>query len=274
MKFIQSLILILLLLFLSSTPSFCNGAPSKLTPGTSADTIPVKDNSLIIDNEEIIIDNIKNSRYKSKSLRFQIMYHIRNNSINNESYLIAFPIDNNRLLKNLKVLYNDQTINYEIRDDIDYYSTFNVDRKYTLGGERIPKVILFKIFIKPNESGRLFVTYRTNGGLMDDKHKHPFLYYLQPAKYWSSFKNITITINIPKHYDLISDFEFKQISNNNIFVNKYIYTNNELPKNDLYFELHSNDKNYILISIISLVFILFILMIIRYRLSKKRIVYK
>ncbi|NSW91125.1 MAG: hypothetical protein HPY74_10730 [Firmicutes bacterium] len=210
-----------------------------------------------------------------------VEYKIINTSENAMNVKIAFPCDEVSIrgyAKRLAITQDNMVIDYTYTSEIDYYEVFNVDRekfhhflyndkKVDFYGYRNPVLILFDISLESNKTSTLKLEYEQYSGF--DRNTQFFAYYLQPAKYWNDFKNLSIYIELPENYSFYSNFNF-EIKEPNKF-NKLYYTHfNELPEDDFYFiteRTHISKKviiSLVIAAIIAVVIAITLIIIIKF----------
>jgi len=118
--------------------------------------------------------------------------------------------------------YIGYTRGYDTRFEIDYrYLPFSDILAYLINevqsdklvssGAGNTKVILFELTFLPSKQHNLLVTYEALPSMKMDERAfyfittpwHPeFIYYLEPAKYWAGFEDLTISIYTPNNFPL------------------------------------------------------------------------
>lgn len=142
---------------------------------------------------------------------------------------------------------------------------FNIERRIPEYGWREPAIISFKLNFKANAEAKLEIKYSQMSGF--SKGEYSVLYYLKPAKYWKTYSNLNIYIEMPDNYVLNSDMPFS-MTKKSLLSKTYYMHSNTLPANDLYFHLKKNNNSVLTHSIIG--FLLLLLMLTIFLLSKSR----
>lgn len=102
-------------------------------------------------------------------------------------------------------------------------------------------LILFDIEMPANSKNELSVTYNQSAGL--DRHKtksytYIYDYFLEPAKYWKSFKDLSITVKIPKGYKITkSSLALSETKDKKGIYRGYFET---IPKENFQFQVYKS----------------------------------
>lgn len=227
-----------------------NGAPTVKTPANVGDIQPVNSFSVNIINERITYSGLKN-RGKYKSMTSKIEYTLKNESSTEKNLNVVFPFDSPFNDNDINVEFNGTKLDSKILDNIDYFGTFKIDRHESEDGWRDPKTVFFEFKMEGNQVASLVVSYTHFSGFREKKFN--FLYYLQPAKYWAGYKDLSIAVELPDNYALTSNLDFKLLKSD-FLKNEYVFSSKTLPQSDLHFEISQVGirKIYYLIGVVLL----------------------
>ncbi len=171
--------------------------------------------------------------------RVNVKYLFKNDIAEKEKVMLAFPFDssNAKGRYDIKILFDNQEVDYQLmsskkiryqydgflttqNNEIDFSPDFTevvsnlveeVDKGLASPTEGDIKVILFELVFQPLEKHELEVSYVEYPSLEREHRGYfrsptpwqpVFHYYLEPAKYWGSFKDLSITIHTPEGFPL------------------------------------------------------------------------
>lgn len=270
-KYVVAIFLIIYVIIGSAVELYANGAPSKLGPYSGGNIQPYNEPNIKIKKEIIRYSGLKIDK-SYKTMNVSVEYILENTSNKEIALDIVFPYDvpfsDSR---NIKVLYNNEPVNFTVEENPNYFETFKVKRmEFPLDyGFSDPNTIIFKINFKPQSTSTLNVTYTQYGGFdRTEKRIDSFIYYLQPAKYWADFKDLSIYIDLPQNYNLNPNMKFDLTSENLLGKTYYLHSDG-LPEEDLYFEIYSTGPSILNWIVWVVVFIVFLLIILKIFLSRR-----
>lgn len=102
--------------------------------------------------------------------------------------------------------------------------------------------LVYSVQFHPNSSRTVSVSYDTIGTMDTRKTSKPlytFTYFLTPARYWASFRNLDIEIITPSQAPYIVQ---SSIDLENIKPGHYVANLSSLPENNLFFTIHSDKE--------------------------------
>jgi hypothetical protein len=221
--------------------------------------IPVYDDSIIVESEEIRFTNLRYSRpdesiaidliisqlfHSSAKMSFDadITYHMLNTGDNAKSVDIVFPIHKIDELGVPQITANSVSIPYRVSDSETDLRPFGFEPRnlssevYQPNPYGVFSAIEFSVDFEPRERVELNVKYLQNSGY--DGMTKPFFYYLQPAKYWKDFSNLDIYVELPGNYSLKSPLGFAKETKSFLHERTIYYMHSEkLPDSDLEFDV-------------------------------------
>lgn len=270
--FKKSIYLISILCILTNN-AYANGGPVVIDSTGGYHIIPSDDNNIQILKEDIVYnldDKNKDSEGRFKA-QVDISYIMKNTNTEVEEYYIAFPLNQFISESNpddVTVTFDGNEIDVEIlilqgsMDDTvssDIYNTSKTIQEEVSFQEIVSKlkkatklayyrssynnfrIAIFNIAFQPNSEHVLKVSYYEHSRITRERRflysytewMPEFSYYLEPAKYWNSFKDLSITINVPEGY-YIDTNTIKEFEQDN---NKHSYYSDVLPDINLRFSL-------------------------------------
>jgi hypothetical protein len=267
--------LIALLLFLPSVV-LANAGPTYEGESPGMDLMPIYNNQVKVIEENLTFDIVDNpDSFVPVKAEVLVNYHLENISEQEETLLLAFPFESSyRMAKsNISIVFDGDKVDYElfgseVEDSLheDNHQFFNYQGELTFSemlsfmrqeaAEGIGdvksenmKVILFELTFLPLSTHNLIVTYTTLPSLvthgvhipyLTKNPWHPiFVYYLEPAKYWADFENLTITIKTLDNFP-IDDISIPGIDQ--VEPGYYVGTFDSLPLSNLVFSLINQDS--------------------------------
>jgi len=239
MKIKLLLILVCLLLLIPST-AFANAGPAYYEKYPGINMVPIYSNHIRVLEERLEFDISENpGKFPTVQAEVSVHYFFENTGEEEEIVLLAFPYDStySSAKSNINILFDGAPVAYSVYGSmIDYISIdhpyFHIDydmlsfeeilaylvnevREEDLvdGESGQTKVILFEITFLPSAKHELLVTYTMVPSMEREETNifpyfieipwHPdFIYYLEPAKYWQEFNDLTISIRTPKNFPL------------------------------------------------------------------------
>ncbi len=212
---------------------FANGLPAKEPKGQYG-LVPDKNSNISVNSETIEFNVGENC----SSSEITVTYELINNEKRKKSTYIAFFIPYDvQTSDNLTAALNGKNLN------IDMSKRFNYD-SVSFELKETAREAVFAAKLDPESKNTLQIKYMQISGEeqpYDSDFYFPvkqFYYYLAPAKSWASYKDLRITINIPKNYNLLNSdkFIYEGISDNK---KKYTAHFENIPRDILWVKLNN-----------------------------------
>ena len=251
----------------NSGPIYQRGYPS-------SDSYLVRmDSPIQVEKENLLFDFSENLfSHDDINCKVTAQYFMKNPTKSNQIAEMAFPFSgvvNKQDLDSIKISVNNKKIPFRIYSvgsvEDPYMNSEDPEVEYNLpsilksitkkplnlkdfrkqldsGFYRKIIVLVYTVSFPPNSDVQLKVEYIAQGSMSKKETSTPqykFTYFLSPAQYWSSFKNLTIEVKTSKYnpYILRSNIEFANTS-----PNVYNAAFATLPNNDLTFTIYENAK--------------------------------
>jgi hypothetical protein len=275
MKNFGIVIMVTLLLLIPSVV-LANAGPTYEDQFPDFNLIPVYNNQVKVTEENLVFDIVANpdSFYPVKA-NIVANYLFKNTSNQEETLLIAFPFESmySSAKSDIKILFDGKEVEYDLfnsevedhlnwgnhqffsdRGELTFAEMLSVvrqeaDEGFDHAGPYKMKVILFELTFLPVTTHNLIVSYTTLPSLEMGYSKVPYLvkdpwhpvfvYYLEPAKYWADFENLTITIKTMDNFP-INDISIPGIDQ--VEPGYYVGTFDSLPQSNLVFSLINQDS--------------------------------
>lgn len=231
-------ITILTLLFSNSIIVYANAGPPHLVfDGDVEFLLPIKRSDVEIKSEQLLY-KLNDFIDETMCADITAKYEMCNTSVESVDVLIAFVTNNMtcpleilfrgesvKIIRK-KELNSPQKISRDwssfddwkrfgvweptFKEIMFYFSTGKISDGFNSSWNYNLEVTLFKINFKPNEVCELVVSYTEQAAYIVDRgmyccfsgyssdRRFQFYYLLEPAQYWKDFKNLTITIVMPK----------------------------------------------------------------------------
>jgi hypothetical protein len=274
-RYISHFFISIVLLLLPSLAS-ANAGPAYEDAFPDINLIPVYNSHIKVTEENLVFDIATNpGSFNSVKADVVVNYLLKNTSDQEETLLLAFPFEGtySRVKSDIVIVFDGKEVNYdlfssEVEDSLNegkhqFFSdqgelTFaemlsfvrlEADEGLNSSESYKMKVILFELTFLPQTRHNLIVSYTTLPSLeredalipyIIETPWHPvFVYYLEPAKYWADFENLTITIRTPANFPL-RDISIPGIDL--VEPGYYQGTFNSLPQSNLVFSLTNQDS--------------------------------
>ncbi|MFZ5986556.1 MAG: hypothetical protein ACOYWZ_05445 [Bacillota bacterium] len=267
-----AIFLFIYVIFGSTVEIYANGAPSKVRPHSGGNIQPYNEPNIKIKKEILKFSGLKNDGWYYKTMDVSVEYIMENTSNKDIELDVVFPYDSpSGEVKNMRVSFNNSPVSYSKKQSPVYFGTFKVNNSKFLRQDdlRLPDTIIFRINFKPQSTSTLNVTYTQYGGFdRTEKRIDSFIYYLQPAKYWADFKDLSIYIDLPQNYNLNPNMKFDLTSENLLGKTYYLHSDG-LPEEDLYFEIYSTGPSILNRVAWVVVFIVLLLIVLKIFLSRR-----
>jgi len=251
---IYLMIYLMVYLLADSCTVSANGAPVALSPSNIGEIMPVHNDDICIVSEKITYSNLR-KRGKYRTMDSRIEYALKNNSSTAQNIKVLFPFDNPLNDFDIEVEFNIKSLDVGILDNIDYFETFKIERYNTEHGWRDPKTVFFDLKMEGNQTGLLVITYTHFSGFSGNDSV--FYYYLQPAKYWADYKDLSIIVELPDNYSFTANLDFA-LQKKSLFENVFVYSSETLPQNDLRFIVSPAGISRMHVLIFFIIFVVFL----------------
>jgi hypothetical protein len=254
-----------------------NGGPVEYRSMPSFNFIPVSSNSISVLKEELVYDVPEQQKedYESLTANVMVKYTMKNESDKTEKVTVAFPCNGSYgTSAQMKTLFDGKRIEHKVMsaggiqyqgyqegfrvvgykeptfDQIVSKITGQINGKPASTNSGSIQVMLFELTFSPKSVHTLEVSYTDHATMLRKMKflysytpwKPLFHYYLEPAKYWKSFKDLTVTLRLPKEYS-ISSCSLKGI--NKVEDGAYQGHFDALPSENLEFGLQkAEDKEF------------------------------
>lgn len=227
-------------MLLIPSEAHANVGPAYYEEYPGINMVPIYSNHVRVLEERLDFDISENpGNFRVVNADVSVHYLFENTGEEEEIILLAFPYDSTYSSgkSNISILFDGVPVAYSVHGSmIDYisidhpyfaidYNMFSFEEilAYLVNEIRDEdlvddesgktKVILFEITFLPSAKHELLVTYTMLPSMERERTNifpyfieipwHPeFYYYLEPAKYWQEFNNLTITIRTPKNFPL------------------------------------------------------------------------
>jgi hypothetical protein len=257
--------------------SYANAGPWTYDGAPVLNPVPYENNNVEVLNEEIEFNIDKKDLDMA---HVNVNYRMKNNSDKGEEINMCFPFVSKGInLKNqsVKIIYNGAAIDSEIKvlkdlrfdheeglkgkaiykDNINKNLSFshiigevnNTEETYGDLCENVIYVILFKVRMEPKEENTLNISYvqKSGSSRVDSKssyiyNRFDYYYFLEPASYWKSFKDLNIKIIAPKGTEIFNS-SLALEKEKNIYIGNF----KRLPKENFTFQVVSlkDTKGYL-----------------------------
>lgn len=275
-------ILLIILSFNICAQASANGGPVRIIQLPTSTIWPVVQTNVTVEEENLVLNFIQKSNYKT-GVNVSAEYKLYNQSNESEFVWVGFPISADS--DNLTIVFDNEPINYEVmpllnleildnKEILNFKTDFLKENiwldpirreKYLSSTPEIDlrgmKIALFKISLKEKDSKILKVEYNDKTSidnkqtiLMFYRSYYHYTYHLKPASFWSSFKNLKVTVYIPKDWELMSEPALQETS---IDGNQRIYTMffSTIPSNALNLSMVDLHKKFIISPLLYIFFV-------------------